>query len=155
MDCNEYLPITKEDIHLDLMARTKEAVIRSLAAFACERLGDQWLDAAIVSVMKREGSHPTGLAHGVACPHGFVKGLPRLCVAVARLAEAVDFGAGDGIPARHVFLILSPENQDGMPYIRALSSITRYYEDPSVLARLEAAASAEEYFILLHGCHDA
>ena len=50
------------------------------------------------NLFARERLGSTGLGHGVAVPHGRIKGLKNPIAAFVRLAEAIPFESPDGMP---------------------------------------------------------
>ncbi len=57
----------------------------------------------------RERLGSTGLGHGVAIPHGRVKGLRAPLAAVLRLAQPIGFDALDELPVTLLIFLLVPE----------------------------------------------
>jgi PTS system fructose-specific IIC component len=112
-------------------------------------------EKVIAAVLDREATRPTGLARGVACPHAKSPFVSALGIALARLATPLDFGALDGVKARHIFLIVSPKSAESGPHIAVLSSVVRCYQKVELLQALDAAASAGEYLDRLKACNDA
>lgn len=153
---NDFLDfeIHREHIFFGKGPETKEEIIQALLHLL-QLTGDLVNEEKVFSeVMERESIRPTGLSSGVACPHAKSEAVNDVKVAVARIMKGIDFGAGDGIPATHIFLILSPKTSDGKPHIQALSSIVKCYNNPVLLEQLNNAGSAEEYFTYLHGCYE-
>ena len=60
------------------------------------------------TLLDRERLGSTGLAEGVAIPHGKLKGLPRLIGSFGRSTAGVDFDALDKKPTKLFFVILRP-----------------------------------------------
>jgi len=146
--------IHQEHILFGQEPETKEGVIRALVHLL-HLSGDLEEEETVISeVMERETIRPTGLSAGVACPHAKSGAVHTVKVAIARVGKGIDFGAVDGIPATHIFLILSPKTNDGKPHIQALSSIVKCYHNPDLLEKLNNAGSAEEYFDSLQSCYD-
>lgn len=141
-------------ILLDITPASKEDLVALLvnALKTCGTILDE--KEAIKSVLAREAVRPTGLARGVACPHAKTGGVMKPCLAVARLLHPMDFQSSDGIPARHVFLILTPKDSTGNPHINILTSVVSCYRNPALIERLDRASSKDEYHTLLTGCPD-
>lgn len=66
--------------------------------------------AAYDALFTRERMGSTGLGHGVAVPHGRVKGLKETLCAVIRLAAPIPFEAPDQLPVQLMVVMLVPEN---------------------------------------------
>jgi PTS system nitrogen regulatory IIA component len=71
----------------------------------------QGLSRALVtdSLFSRERLGSTGLGHGVAIPHGRIKGLKVPMAAVFQLQEPIPFDAPDGQAVRLLIFLLVPE----------------------------------------------
>jgi len=61
------------------------------------------------SLFARERLGSTALGHGVAVPHGRVKGLETPMAAFLRLAQPISFDAPDGEPVSMLMCLLVPE----------------------------------------------
>ena len=61
------------------------------------------------SLFARERLGSTGLGHGVAIPHGRIKGLKAPMAAVLRLAQPIGFDAPDEQPVSLLIFLLVPE----------------------------------------------
>src|SRR5258706_1619554 len=103
-----------------LIVENNQGVARSLvfdSLFARERLGS------------------TGLGHGVAIPHGRIKGLKEAVGAFVRLARPVAFDAPDGNPVNLVFLLLVPEQATEL-HLRILSELAQMLGDRELRDKL-------------------
>lgn len=71
----------------------------------------QALSRALVSdsLFARERLGSTGLGHGVAIPHGRIKGLKEPLAAVLRVRQAIGFDAPDEEPVGLLIVLLVPE----------------------------------------------
>ena len=61
------------------------------------------------SLFARERLGSTGLGHGVAIPHGRIKGLKSPMAAVFQLGQAIGFDAPDEQPVKLLIFLLVPE----------------------------------------------
>lgn len=106
-----------------LNAGTRREAVRelSLAAAAAAGLDGESVDSA---VWDREMQSATGLGSRIAVPHARLSGLKSPVVAVGISRDGVDFDAPDGDPARLIFLILTPQHDDGAQ-IEILADISR------------------------------
>lgn len=105
----------------------RTAAIRTLAAAAAP---DAERDAAELAdaVLAREALMSTGITGGIAVPHARIAGLAGPVVAVGLSPDGVDFDARDGRPAQLVFLLLTPEDDDGAQ-VEILASIARTFRE--------------------------
>ncbi len=93
------------------------------------------------SLFARERLGSTGLGHGVAIPHGRIKGLKEAVGAFIRLAQPVPFDAPDGKPVTLVFVLLVPE-QATERHLQVLSELAQMFSDRELRERLATDASA-------------
>lgn len=98
------------------------------------------------SLFARERLGSTGLGHGVAIPHGRIKGLKAPMAAVLQLAQPIGFDAPDEQPVSLLIFLLVPEAAT-QKHLEILSEIAELLSDASLRAQLNACTSAEE----LHG----
>ena len=152
MEPKSYL--RRECLYFDLEVQNKDELLETMVSRLCTfaKIDSPW--PAINAVQAREAIGSTGLARGVASPHGIVPGLHQTLVGVARLVTPVDFGASDGQASRHIFLVLSPEDGDGLQHIRAMAEVVQCYKNPGLVKLLDQAKSPDEYWSLLNGCLD-
>ncbi len=132
-------------VRLPLRAADKFAAIEELVALlaAAGEVHDQ--QAVVDAVIDREKTRATGLAEGLAIPHGKSAGCSRLVLAVGRAVKPIDFGSADGKPADLVFLLASPVDEMG-PHIQALARISRLWLNPEIRTSARAAETAEALY---------
>jgi Kef-type K+ transport system membrane component KefB/mannitol/fructose-specific phosphotransferase system IIA component len=70
---------------------------------------------------------PTGLAGGLAVPHARLEELKTPVVGVGLSHQGIDFDSLDGQPARLIFFILTPKNDDGAQ-VEILADISRSFQ---------------------------
>jgi len=93
------------------------------------------------SLFARERLGSTGLGHGVAIPHGRIKGIREPGAAFVRLASPVAFDAPDGQPVALVFALLVPE-QANEQHLQILSELAQMFSDREFRARLATEPDA-------------
>ncbi len=98
------------------------------------------------SLFARERLGSTGLGHGVAIPHGRIKGLKAPMAAVLRLAQPIGFDAPDEQPVSLLIFLLVPEAAT-QKHLEILSEIAELLSDASLRERIKGATAAAE----LHG----
>ena len=98
------------------------------------------------SLFARERLGSTGLGHGVAIPHGRIKGLKAPMAAVLRLAQPIGFDAPDEQPVGLLIFLLVPEAAT-QKHLEILSEIAELLSDSGLRERIKAAGSVPE----LHG----
>ena len=98
------------------------------------------------SLFARERLGSTGLGHGVAIPHGRIKGLKAPMAAVLQLAQPIGFDAPDEQPVGLLIVLLVPEAAT-QKHLEILSEIAELLSDSGLRERIKAAGSVPE----LHG----
>ena len=106
--------------HAGLVFENQHAIARGTVTdnlFARERLGS------------------TGLGHGVAIPHGRIKGLKTPLAAVLRVREPIAFDAPDDAPVGLLIFLLVPEAAT-QRHLEILSEIAEMLSDRDLRERL-------------------
>ena len=80
------------------------------------------------NLFARERLGSTGLGHGVAVPHGRIKGLKAPIAAFMRLAEPIPFESPDGEPVKLLIFLLIPDNVT-QQHLEILSEIAEMFSD--------------------------
>jgi PTS system nitrogen regulatory IIA component len=80
------------------------------------------------NLFARERAGSTGLGHGVAVPHGRIKGLKAPLAAFVRLAEAIPFESPDGQPVKLLFFLLIPDHVT-QQHLEILSEIAEMFSE--------------------------
>jgi PTS system nitrogen regulatory IIA component len=136
---------------LDVGAADKQAVFE-LAADLLERDSGVRSTQIVSSLAARERSGSTALGHGIAIPHGRVKGLRTAMGAFLRMREPIPFDAPDDAPVRLIFVLLVPEKSTDL-HLEILSELAQLFSDRNVRRELTAApdALAAQRVIAGHG----
>ncbi len=90
------------------------------------------------SLFAREKLGSTGLGHGVAIPHGRVKGLRDAVGAFFKTQNARPFDAPDGQPVSLIFILLVPERATDL-HLQILGELAQMFGDRVFRERLMAA----------------
>ena len=103
------------------------------------------LNRALVtdSLFARERLGSTGLGHGVAIPHGRIKGLKQPLAAVFQLAQPIGFDAPDEQPVSLLIFLLVPEAST-QKHLEILSEIAELLSDGGLRERMKGSADAAE-----------
>jgi len=83
------------------------------------------------SLFARERLGSTGLGHGVAIPHGRIKGLKSPMAAVFQLAQSIGFDAPDEQPVKILIFLLVPEAATQI-HLEILSEIAELLSNAAV-----------------------
>jgi PTS system nitrogen regulatory IIA component len=102
------------------------------------------------SLFARERLGSTGLGHGVAIPHGRIKGLKTPMAAVFQLAQPIGFDAPDELPVKLLIFLLVPEAAT-QKHLEILSEIAELLSDSTLREQLEQADSSQNLHHLIQG----
>ena len=94
------------------------------------------------SLFARERLGSTGLGHGVAIPHGRIKGLKSPMAAVFQLGQAIGFDAPDEQPVKLLIFLLVPEAAT-QKHLEILSEIAELLSNASLRDNMVGSASAD------------
>ncbi|MEN9932424.1 MAG: Nitrogen regulatory protein [Pseudomonadota bacterium] len=133
----------------DLPAFSKEAALMVLARRASDLVGQPVMQIH-ERLRTREALGATGFGGGAAIPHARLPGLKTCFAMVARLPQAIDWGAVDGDAVDVLVLLLSPEDS-GADHLKALARISRTLRDPATMPALRAAADADAMRVAIGG----
>jgi PTS system nitrogen regulatory IIA component len=95
------------------------------------------------SLFARERLGSTGLGHGVAIPHGRIKGLKSPMAAVFQLAQPIGFDAPDEQPVVLLVFLLVPEAAT-QKHLEILSEIAELLSDTDLREKLKSCHDAAE-----------
>ena len=98
------------------------------------------------SLFSRERLGSTGLGHGVAIPHGRIKGLKSPMAAVFQLAQPIGFDSPDEQAVALLIFLLVPETAT-QKHLEILSEIAEMLSDAGLRDKLSNSVSAAD----LHG----
>jgi PTS system nitrogen regulatory IIA component len=101
------------------------------------------------NLFARERLGSTGLGHGVAVPHGRIKGLKAPLAAFMRLAQPIPFESPDGQPVSLLVFLLIPDNVT-QQHLEILSEVAEMFSDDAfrtVLATSPDAAAVHARII--------
>jgi len=93
------------------------------------------------NLFARERLGSTGLGHGVAIPHGRIKGLKQPQAAVLRVMTPIGFDAPDDEPVSLLIFLLVPEAAT-QRHLEILSEIAEMLSDRELREKLKTEADA-------------
>ncbi len=137
--------LKEEWILPDLQGTDKASVLRELSRDLVAPSHADSSDELLRILLEREKLESTGIAEGVAIPHGRLKKLKDFVVSFGRSPKGVQFDSIDGKPAHLFFLVLAPENS-AVNNLKLLGRIATLLKDPSFKKRLMEAKSRHEIF---------
>ncbi len=130
-------------VKFNLIASDRDTVI--------DQLADLYLENGVISnkakyinaVNVREAEGTTGIGGGIAIPHGKSEVVKSSAVAIAKLANPVEWQALDDKPVEYVFLLAIPDDGDN-EHLQLLSELAGTLMDDDVREKLELANSKED-----------
>jgi len=136
--------LLQEDlVKTSLDAATKWEAIEELVDLLISahelRLGDR--AAVLDAVVTREKSMSTGLAHGLAVPHGAADCVRDVVACLGISRTGIPFESADGKPARLVILLVIPR-ESFQRHVGTLAGIARLARNEDLRDRIYAAQSA-------------
>src|SRR5215217_3449734 len=100
------------------------------------------------NLFARERLGSTGLGHGVAVPHGRIKGLKAPMAALFQLAQPIGFDAPDEQPVVLLIFLLVPEAAT-QKHLEILSEIAELLSDAPLRGKIKASSDATELHRLI------
>lgn len=104
------------------------------------------------SLFARERLGSTGLGHGVAIPHGRIKGMKTPMAAVFQLSQPIGFDAPDELPVSLLIFLLVPEAAT-QKHLEILSEIAELLSDATLREKLLTAQDAGQLHAYITGWH--
>ncbi len=93
------------------------------------------------NLFAREKLGSTGLGHGVAIPHGRIKGLRDAVAAFIKTQTPIPFEAPDGQPVNLIFVLLVPERATDQ-HLQLLSELAQMFSDKTFREQLQNSNEA-------------
>ena len=139
--------LPKEQVLVGVDATSKKRAFEE-AGLLFENL--HGLSRALVtdSLFARERLGSTGLGHGVAIPHGRIKGLKSPMAAVFQLAQSIGFDAPDEQAVKILIFLLVPETAT-QKHLEILSEIAELLSNPAVRDGMLVSATAQSLHALI------
>jgi nitrogen PTS system EIIA component len=106
------------------------------------------------SLFSRERLGSTGLGHGVAIPHGRIKGLKAPMAAVFQLLNPIGFDAPDDVPVSLLIFLLVPEAAT-QKHLEILSEIAELLSDNVLRDQLTVSQDSLQLHGLISGWQSA
>ncbi|MBH9578360.1 MULTISPECIES: PTS sugar transporter subunit IIA [Inhella] len=127
-----------QNVQVDVEATSKKRLFEQ-AGLMFEN--HQGVARAVVTdnLFARERLGSTGLGHGVAIPHGRIKGLKNPLAAVLRVQQAIGFDAPDDEPVSLLIVLLVPEAAT-QRHLEILSEIAEMLSEKDLRERLKTEA---------------
>ena len=101
-------------------------------------------------IIAREKLGSTAIGQGVAIPHirlGALRKI-RLVIGICVNKKGIDFESLDGEPVYLIFLLISPQSQEGL-HLKILATISRFLRDKHFLEAIKSATSSRQVLKLI------
>jgi excisionase family DNA binding protein len=141
--------ITPARVSLSLAALDKNGVLRELCALVLNPREERLFETLLQALKAREDLCPTCVSEGVAIPHArnaLIGLVDSPVLAYGRHNRGVDFGALDGKPVHHFFLLCAPNVRQ---HLQLLARLSRLVNSADFRARLMAAQHPDEVVALI------
>ena len=126
-----------------LLGTTRSEVIRELCAAGAKIGGTPALEILQTAVSDREQLMGTGTGYQVAMPHARLEMLDKPILVFGRSIAGIEWNAPDGLPVHLVFLLLTPEMEEGLQ-LQILAALARGMSNDHARAQLLRAESEEQ-----------
>jgi len=139
--------LTPDTALLDLDFTSKKKLFEHAAELFAQARGLKAADI-FTSLFERERLGSTALGHGIAIPHGRIKGLQDACGAFYRLRTPLEFDAPDNQPVKLCFVLMVPKDADER-HLQILGELAQLFGDEAMRAKMLDAATPDELIALL------
>jgi PTS system nitrogen regulatory IIA component len=139
--------ITPDTTLLDISLTSKKKLFEHAADLFAQTHGLKASDI-FTSLFERERLGSTALGHGIAIPHGRIKGLKDACGAFYRLKSPLEFDAPDNQPVTLCFILLVPKDANEK-HLQILGELAQLFGDEAMRSKMQAAAVPSDLIALL------
>ena len=144
-----------DHMNLALQGTTKDAVLRELVGMVIAPGNERHTEFFFQALKAREDLCSTCVNEGIAIPHArnaLVGLVNKPLLAYGRHVAGVDFGAMDGQPVRHFFLLCSPNVRE---HLQLLARLSRILHKTDFRSRLEAVDLPVDIIALVRDAEQA
>jgi len=141
--------LARDAIRLEIPANSRDHALEAMVELL--GVGGRTKATLLRLLERRELLGSTGVGRGIAIPHCRSLVVPRVRVAYGRMATPLPWGAPDGEPVRHVFLIVAPPVEVSNQYLPTLGQVARVARLPEFRAALDQAAQPADILAALQG----
>ena len=139
--------ITPDTSLLDISFTSKKKLFEHAAELFAQTHGLKASDI-FTSLFERERLGSTALGHGIAIPHGRIKGLKDACGAFYRLKSPLEFDAPDNQPVTLCFILLVPKDANER-HLQILGELAQLFGDEAMRAKMLGAGTPADLMALL------
>jgi PTS system nitrogen regulatory IIA component len=139
--------LSAQDIRVGLVVSSKKQLFEEAGALFEANHGVA--SAAVTENLRaRERLGSTALGHGVAIPHGRIRGLKTPVAAVLRLRQAIDFDGPDDEGVTLLVVLFVPEAAT-QRHLEILSEVAEMLADKELRERLQQSVDAGSVLALI------
>lgn len=138
--------ITPDVISLDVSFTSKKRLFEHAADLLAHAHGLKPADI-FTSLFERERLGSTALGHGIAIPHGRIRGLKDARGAFYRLKTPLEFDAPDNQPVSLCFILMVPQDANER-HLQILGELAQLFGDDAMRSKLARAGSPAELLAL-------
>ncbi len=142
----DFLP--RRAIVPELRGSERFGVIRELCDTVAEQAGAPDADTLFSAVRERETLMGTATGHEIAIPHARLPALRRPVLTFGRSVRGVEWDAPDGRPVHLVFLLLTPDREEGLQ-LQILAALAQAMSAPEARERLSRAQTRQAVWLAL------
>lgn len=140
--------LSPESIRCDVHSSSKKRLLEIISEELARDSDDLSAREIFESLCARERLGSTGLGHGVAIPHGRIKGNRPIRASFIRLKKPLPFDSIDGEPVDLLFAMTVPENC-GEDHLKLLAHVAELFSDRELLQALREAENPSAMLQLL------
>lgn len=133
----------------DCSSDSKEETLKILCQLVSEKIPVISFQKLYDDVLKREKMLSTGLERGLAIPHVRIKDLKEPVVVYAYHEKGVDWNSLDGLPAHHIFFIVTPEDDPGYQ-TRIISRLAGLWHKKDFIKKMQETKKFEDFIKVLN-----
>lgn len=132
----------------DLDGSTRPEVNRELCQAIAEQEGMPEAEMLYEAVSAREALMGTGIGDAMAIPHARLQTLEKPVLILGRSVPGIEWDAPDGLPVHLVFLLLTPEREEGLQ-VQILAALARGLSVEETRQRLLRAEDRQQIWAAL------
>lgn len=118
------LEILDQDlIDMELEAKSKDDVIKSLSTMLYKKGNIKNLDKFIEAIYERESIGETGMGNHIAIPHGLTQEVLKASVAIGKVKKPVAWESLDDEPVELIFLIAASTDELEKTHLQMLAQL--------------------------------
>lgn len=140
--------LTPERVHCDVRSSSKKRLLEKISRDLAQNGSEADSREIFEALIARERLGSTGLGHGVAIPHGRVRGSRHVEASFFRLHNPLPFDSPDSQPVDLLFAIVVPEDASE-DHLNLLAQVAGLFSDEELLGRLRAAECPSEVLQML------